>query len=95
MVMSSNQVSLTSITPTKNYGGIAGLLQRTFTLGQIVRGVWSGVRGAQFPGGRITMGAPKSPVNVASTLFNTVRLLPEDLRFEHSGAKYFLAPGAN
>jgi len=27
--------------------------------------------------------APKSPNNVTSTFFNTVNLLPKDLRFEH------------
>jgi len=32
---------------------------------------------------RITVGAPKSPSNVASTLFNTARLLPKNLRFKH------------
>jgi len=34
--------------------------------------------------------APKSPNIVTSTLFNTVHLLPKDLRYEHGGAK--LAP---
>jgi len=37
--------------------------------------------------------APKSPNNVASTFFNTVCLLPEDLRFEHGGAKLASCPG--
>ena len=32
-------------------------------------------------------GAPKSPNNVTSTFFNTVHLLPKDLRYEHGGAK--------
>jgi len=32
-------------------------------------------------------GAPKRPNNVTSTFFNTVNLLPKDLRFEHRGAK--------
>jgi len=31
-------------------------------------------------------GASKIPNNVASTFFNTVYLLPKDLRFEHGGA---------
>jgi len=31
--------------------------------------------------------APKSPNNTASTFFNTVQLLPKDLRFEYGGAK--------
>jgi len=48
-----------------------------------------GARGAQFPGFRITAGSLKSPNNVASTFFNTVHLLPKDLRFEN----FLLAPG--
>jgi len=35
--------------------------------------------------------APKSPKNVASTFFNTVYLLPRDLRFEHGAANLFFA----
>jgi len=50
-------------------------------------------RGAQFPGRRIAMGAPKSPNNVTSTLFSTVDLLPNDLTFEHGGAKLASCPG--
>jgi len=38
-------------------------------------------------------GTPKNPNNIASTLFNTLHLLPKYLRFEHGGAK-LLAPGA-
>jgi len=49
-------------------------------------------RGAQFPGRRITVGAPKSPNNVTSTFFNTVHLLLKDLRFEHGGAKLASCP---
>ena len=37
--------------------------------------------------------APKSPNNLTSTFFNTVRLLPKDLRFEHGGAKLASCPG--
>jgi len=57
-------------------------------------------RGLQFPGRRITMEAPnryeerrmtagtlKSPNNVTSVFFNTVHLLPKDLKIEHGGAK--------
>jgi len=44
-------------------------------------------REAQFPGLRVTMGAPKSSNNVTSTFFNTVHLLPKGLRFEHGAAK--------
>jgi len=35
----------------------------------------------------MTAGAPKCPNNVTSTFFNTVHLLPKDLRFEYGGAK--------
>jgi len=38
-------------------------------------------------------GSPKSPNNVTSTFFNTVHLLPKDLRFEHGGAKLAPCPG--
>jgi len=41
--------------------------------------------GAQFPGRRIIMGVPKNPNNVTSTFFNTVHLLPKDLRCKHGG----------
>jgi len=51
--------------------------------------------GAQYPGRRITGGAPKSPNNVTSTSFITAPLLPKDLyRSKHGGANFFLAPGA-
>jgi len=38
-------------------------------------------------------GAAKSPYNTASTFFNTVHLLPKDLRFGHGGAKLVSFPG--
>jgi len=38
--------------------------------------------------------ASKSLYNVTSTFFNTVRLLPKDLSFEHGGAKVASFPGA-
>jgi len=70
------------------------------------RDVSRGARGALFPGRRITIGAPnhcggaewlreapKSPNNVASTFFNTVHLLPKDLRFEYGDAKLASCPG--
>jgi len=53
-----------------------------------------GARGAQCPGRQITLGGAEKSNSVASTSFNTVHLLPKDLRFEHGGAK-LLAPGAN
>jgi len=69
-------------------------------------GVTRGVKGAHFPGRRVTMwrqitvggaewlrGAPKSPNDVTSTFFNTVHLLPKDLSFEHGGAKLASCPG--
>jgi len=37
------------------------------------RGVTRGGKGAQFPGFRVTMTAPKSPNNVTSTFFSTVQ----------------------
>jgi len=58
-----------------------------------------GARGAQFPGRRVTMGrritagASKSSKNVTSTFFNTVNLLPKELRFEHGGVKLASCPG--
>ena len=58
-----------------------------------VRGVTRGARGAQFPGRRMTAGAPESPNNFASTFFNAVHLLPKGLRFEHGGAKRTSCPG--
>ena len=39
------------------------------------------------------LGAPKNPNNVTNTFFNTVHLLPKDLRFEHGGAKLTSCPG--
>jgi len=47
--------------------------------------------GAQFPGAESLRGAPKSPNNVASTLFN---MLPKDLRFEHGCTNLVPCPGA-
>jgi len=41
----------------------------------------------------MTAGAPKSPKNVTSIFFNTVHLLPKDLKFEHGGAKLFSCCG--
>jgi len=41
----------------------------------------------------ITAGAPKSHSNVTSTFFNTVYLLPKDVRFEHGGANSLLSHG--
>jgi len=46
------------------------------------RGVTREGKGAQFPGGRITAGAPRSPKNVTSTFFNKIHLFPKDLKFE-------------
>ena len=49
-------------------------------------------------GGAITRvpnhsGGAKNPNNVTRTFFNTVHLLPEDLRFENGGAKLASCPG--
>jgi len=38
---------------------------------------------------------PKRPNNITSTFFNTVLLLPKDLRFEHEGAKLASYPGCH
>ena len=38
-------------------------------------------------------GSPKSPNNVTSTSFNTIHLLPKELRFEHGGAKLTFCRG--
>ena len=43
--------------------------------------------------GTKSLGAPKSPNNVASTFSNTVHLLPKDLSFEHRGAELVSWPG--
>ena len=37
--------------------------------------------------------APKSPNTITSTFFNTVNLLPKELRFEHGGTKLVFCPG--
>ena len=49
------------------------------------RGVTRGARGQQFPG-------PRKFSNATST-FNTVHLLPKELRFEYGGAKLASCPG--
>jgi len=47
------------------------------------------------PGAESLRGLPKSSNNVASTFFNTVHLLPKDLRFEHGAVKLAsMTPGA-
>ena len=64
------------------------------------RGVTKGGRGVTIP--RATnhngdaeslRGARKSPNSAVSSSFNTVDLLPKDLRFEHRGAKLASCPG--
>ena len=59
------------------------------------RGVTRGEKGLQLPRRRNIAGAPKGPTNVASTYFNTVHLLPKDLRYEHGGPKFVVAPAAS
>jgi len=58
-------------------------------------------KGRTIPWRRITAGdaeslhwAEKSLNNVTCTFFNTVNLLPKDLRFEHGDAKLASCPGA-
>jgi len=48
---------------------------------------WGVMRGANYPGAKWLQGAPKSSKNVTRTFFNTVYLLPKNLRFEHGGGK--------
>jgi len=50
-------------------------------------------KGDAIPGRRITAGVQRSPINVTSTLFNTVYLLPKHLRFKHGSAKLASCPG--
>jgi len=44
-------------------------------------------------GRRMTARGAESPNNVRSNFFNTVHLLPKDLRFKHGGAKFASCPG--
>jgi len=48
-------------------------------------------RGHDAPGAE-SLGAPKSPNNVASTFFNKVHLLLKDLGFKHEVAKLISCP---
>ena len=57
------------------------------------RGVTRGCKGAHFRERRITAGVPKTPNNAKSTFFNTVHLLPKDLRIEYGDAKLVSFPG--
>jgi len=71
----------------------------TLHYGSISRGATKGQGGAialaqNHSGGaeilrlrRMIAGAPKNPNDITRTSFNTVHLLPEDLRFENGGAK--------
>jgi len=43
----------------------------------------------------MTVGAPKGLNNVTSTFFNSVHLLPKDLRFKYGGAKLASCPGCH
>jgi len=45
------------------------------------------------PGRLITTGGASNPNSITSAFFNTVHLLPKDLRFEHAGAKVASCPG--
>jgi len=58
-----------------------------------IRGITNGDKGDTIPRAPNHYGAPKSPNNVTSTVFNTVHLLPKDRRFEHGGAKLASCPG--
>jgi len=52
----------------------------------------SATRGHKSPGAESLRAAPKSPNNDTNTFFNTVLLLPKELRFEHGGAKLASCP---
>ena len=45
------------------------------------------------PGAEWLRGAPQSPNNISSIFFNTLHLLPKDVRFKHGGAKLAFWPG--
>jgi len=53
----------------------------------LLQGRNEGDKGGKIPRAPNHYGGAKSPNNVTSTFFNTVHLLPEDLRFKHGGAK--------
>jgi len=57
----------------------------------ITRGVTRGDKRHNSPGAESLRG-PKSHNNVISTSFNTLYLLPKDLRFEHEGVKLVSCP---
>jgi len=48
---------------------------------------------SHYGGHWMAAGGAENPNNVTSTFFNTVYLLPGDLRFEHGGAKLASCPG--
>jgi len=64
----------------------------------VIRDVTREARGKQFPsakslrGALNDCGAPKIPNNVTSTFFNTVHLLPKNIRFKHGGTKIAFCP---
>ena len=68
-------------------------------LGLHCRGVTRGERGHNYPGAeslwgrRITAEGAENPNSITSAFFNTLHLLPKDLRFEHGGAKLASCPG--
>jgi len=43
-------------------------------------------------GAKSLRGVPENPNNITTTFFNTVDLLPKDLKFEHGGAKLASCP---
>ena len=54
-----------------------------------------GQEGCNSPGTESLLWAQKSPNNVESTFFDTVYLLPKDLRFENGGAKLASCSGCH
>jgi len=61
--------------------------------GTALQGRNEGGKGAQLPGRRIIAGGAENPNSITSAFFNTLHLLPKDLRFEHGGAKVSSCPG--
>jgi len=60
----------------------------------LCKGVYEGEQGGhKSPSAKSLRGRQKVANNVTNTFFNTVNLLPKDLRFEHGDAKHDPCPG--
>jgi len=76
------------------------LLKIIFSLLLYTQGPNEGEKGGTIPRAlnhygtrRMTAVGAENPNNITSTFFNTVHLLPNDLKFEHGGAKLTCCPG--